>query len=108
MTVRYLLETHAAVWLLEGNDKLSVEARTAIEAEETVAIADITLLEIALLAERGTIQLKPDLGSGLSVFAEKLTVLPLDARLRPTPSASNCRTAPPSIASSRQPRECTD
>ncbi len=79
--IRYLLDTHAAVWLLEGSSKFGDRARTAIEAEETIAIADISLLEIALLAERGKLELKPDLGTGLSAFAEKLLILPLDARI---------------------------
>jgi PIN domain nuclease of toxin-antitoxin system len=79
--MRYLLDTHAAIWLLEGNLKLEAGARSVIEAEEAVAIADISLLEIALLAERGTIALKPDLSTGLAGFAEKLTVLALDPRV---------------------------
>lgn len=79
MKSRYLLDTHAAVWMLEGSDKLGTRARAATEAEEAVAIAGISLLEIALLAKRGAIELKPSLEVGLSAFAEKLVVIPLDA-----------------------------
>lgn len=81
MTFRYLLDTHAAVWLLEGSAKLGTGARAAMDDEEAVAIADISLLEIALLAKRGTIQLKPSLAVGLAAFAEKLVVIPLDAQI---------------------------
>ena len=79
--VRYLLDTHAAVWLLEGNDRLGPGARAAVQGEEELAIAGVSLLEIALLERRGTILLKPNAGAALEAFAEKLTVLPIDARI---------------------------
>ncbi len=79
--IHYLLDTHAAVWLLEGNSNLGVGAQTAIEGEDAIAIASISLLEIALLAERGTLTLKPSLGAGLAAFVAKLEILPLDAQI---------------------------
>ncbi len=81
MTARYLLDTHAAIWLLEGSARLGTDARAAIEEEEAVAIAGISLLEIALLAKRGTVELRPSLDAGLAAFEEKLLVIPLDARV---------------------------
>ena len=81
MTLRYLLDTHAAVWLLEGNEKLGEHAKAALRAEESVAISDITLFEVALLAKRGMILLKPNTAVALEEFATKLHVLPITARI---------------------------
>jgi len=77
----YLLDTHAAIWLLEGNANLGTNARTLLDAQDLVAISDITLLEIAMLAARGVITLKPDVNIGLQTFADKLVVLPITARI---------------------------
>lgn len=81
MPARYLLDTHAALWLLEGSPKLGSAARAALDGAETVAISDLSLLEIALLEARGTIALRPDAASALKAFADRLVVLPLDARI---------------------------
>jgi PIN domain nuclease of toxin-antitoxin system len=81
VTLRYLLDTHAAIWLLEGSPNLGTNALAAIEEEESVALADLSLLEVALLAKRGTIALKPNLETGLAAFTEKLVVVPLDASI---------------------------
>ena len=77
----YLLDTHAAVWLLEGSAKLGKAALEAIRGEESLALSDISLLELALLERRGTISLRPNAAAGLDAFAEKLRVLPIDARI---------------------------
>lgn len=80
--MKYLLDTHAAIWLLEGSDKLGTRARDALAGEDrdSVAISDISLLEIAMLATRGAISLTPTLEAALAAFAAKLTVLPIDWR----------------------------
>ena len=77
----FLLDTHAALWLLEGNPKLGVAARQAIGTEPggSVALSDISLLEIAMLAQRRVIKLKPDLELGLRSIAEQLIILPITA-----------------------------
>lgn len=77
----FLLDTHAALWLLEGSPKLGVAARLAIGAEPggSVALSDISLLEIAMLAQRRVIKLKPDLELGLRSIAEQLIILPITA-----------------------------
>jgi PIN domain nuclease of toxin-antitoxin system len=77
----YLLDTHAAVWLLEGSAKFGPRARAAIERESSVSISDVSLLEIALLSQRGVIVLRPNLSAGLKGFAEKLVVLPINAEI---------------------------
>ena len=77
----FLLDTHAALWLLEGSPKLGVAARQAIGAEPggSVALSDISLLEIAMLAQRRVIKLKPDIELGLRSIAEQLIILPITA-----------------------------
>jgi len=83
VSVKYVLDTHAAIWLLEGNAKLGARARAALEQEEreSVALAGISLLEIAMLAARNVIALTPNAQTGLRVFADKLTVLPIDSSI---------------------------
>jgi PIN domain nuclease of toxin-antitoxin system len=51
-----LADTHAWFWWLRESPKLSSAARHALDAE-TVAVASISLWEIALLANRGRIEL---------------------------------------------------
>jgi PIN domain nuclease of toxin-antitoxin system len=79
----FLLDTHAAVWLLKGSPRLGRGARHAIEAADEVAIASISLLELAMLARRGKVRLVPDLPTALQQVASRLDVLPLDAADRP-------------------------
>ena len=81
--MNYLLDTHAAVWLLEGSSRLGAAAREAIGSEPggSVALSDISLLEIAMLGRRGVINLEPDIESGLESIAQQLMVLPITARI---------------------------
>jgi PIN domain nuclease of toxin-antitoxin system len=81
--VKYLLDTHAAIWLLEGSKKLGKKARHALEAEthDSVAISDISLLETAMLQHRGLITLLPDGRRGIEAFAQHLVVLPIDSKI---------------------------
>ena len=81
--MNYLLDTHAAVWLLEGSSRVGAAAREAIGSEPggSVALSDISLLEIAMLGRRGVINLEPDIESGLESIAQQLMVLPITARI---------------------------
>ncbi len=81
--MNYLLDTHAAIWLLEGSQQLGARARDALAAEkrDSVAISGISLLEISMLATRGAITLAPTIEVALAQFAEKLSVLPINARI---------------------------
>jgi PIN domain nuclease of toxin-antitoxin system len=83
LIVKYLLDTHAAIWLLEGSPKLGVRAKQALaaETEDSVAISDISLLEIAMLESRSVIKLAPDATRGVEAFARHLMVLPIEARV---------------------------
>ncbi len=79
----YLLDTHAAIWLLEGSPRLGTAACEAIGSEPggSVALSDISLLEIAMLERKGVINLRPDLEHGLESIAKQLMVLPITARI---------------------------
>jgi PIN domain nuclease of toxin-antitoxin system len=47
--MNYLLDTHALIWLLEGDENLSKNARQMIENQENVClISSATLWEIAI------------------------------------------------------------
>lgn len=53
-----LLDTHVLVWLVEGDERLSMPARTAIdEAGDQVWISAITPWEIGMLASKGRLRL---------------------------------------------------
>ena len=75
-----LLDTHIAIWLAFEPDKLSKRAREAIRAariEGGLAIAGITLHEMAWLAENGRIETKLSVESFVGQCASKMTVLPI-------------------------------
>jgi PIN domain nuclease of toxin-antitoxin system len=70
--VSLLLDTHIALWWLEGGDRLTAKQRRAAAAaehgNEKLHIADVTLWEIAMLADRGRITLP----QGVAAFLEEL------------------------------------
>lgn len=57
--MRFLLDTHAAIWAAEDDARLGNGARTELERVEPgeAVVADISLLEIAMLAWKGRIGL---------------------------------------------------
>lgn len=58
--MRLLLDTHVLVWLAEGVEDLSPEARSAIDesaADFGLAVSAITFWEVAMLHRRGRIAL---------------------------------------------------
>jgi PIN domain nuclease of toxin-antitoxin system len=75
-----LLDTHIIVWLAFEPDKLSKRATEAIRAarlEGGLAIAGITLLELAWLAEKGRVETTLSVESFVRLCASKMTVLPI-------------------------------
>jgi PIN domain nuclease of toxin-antitoxin system len=75
-----LLDTHIVVWLAFEPDKLSKRAKEAIRAarnEGGLAIAGISLLELAWLAEKGRIETTLSVESFVRLCASKMTVLPI-------------------------------
>jgi PIN domain nuclease of toxin-antitoxin system len=75
-----LLDTHVVIWLAFDPDKLSNRARQAIRAERRqggLAIAGITLVELAWLAEKGRIETALSVESFVRLCASKMTVVPI-------------------------------
>lgn len=58
-----LLDTHVLVWLVEGDERLSIQARAAIDgAGGQVWISAITPWEIGMLASKGRLRLGQEVG----------------------------------------------
>jgi PIN domain nuclease of toxin-antitoxin system len=75
-----LLDTHVVIWLAGEPDKLSKRANESIRAAQLadgLAIAAITLVELAWLAENGRIETKLSVESFVRQCASKMTVLPI-------------------------------
>lgn len=75
-----LLDTHIVIWLAFEPDKLSKRAKQVIRAarvEGGLAIAGITLMELAWLAEKGRVETTLSVESFVRQCASKMTVLPI-------------------------------
>jgi len=79
-----LLDTHVVVWLAFDPSQLSKKARAAIndarQKGEGLAISDITLLELAILSNKGRIRLNISLESFLAEVEARFIVLPITGR----------------------------
>ncbi len=79
-----LVDTHVVVWLAFDQDQISRKGRTAIDNArrngDGLAIADITLLELATLVSKGRIQLDISLESFLQEVEARFVVLPISGR----------------------------
>ena len=79
-----LLDTHALLWLSSDPAKLSSNAKTAIEDarknKEGIAVSDITLLELATMANKGRLRLNMTLESFLQEVEGRFAVLPITGR----------------------------
>jgi PIN domain nuclease of toxin-antitoxin system len=75
-----LLDTHIAIWLAAEPNRLSKRAKDAIRAAHIqggLAIAAITLFELAWLAENGRVETTLSVESFVRLCASKMTVLPI-------------------------------
>jgi PIN domain nuclease of toxin-antitoxin system len=79
-----LLDTHVVLWLKSDSARLSAKAKVTIEEArkhaEGLAISGITLLELAMLAKKGRIQLSISLESMLQEIEAQFVVLPISSR----------------------------
>ena len=79
-----LVDTHVVVWLAFDQNQLSKRARAAIDDArkngDGLAISDITLLELAVLANKGRIHLAISLESFLQEVETRFVVLPISGR----------------------------
>ena len=81
--MKLLLDTHAAVWLLQGDPRLGSAARRALSSgdAEPPYVSDIVLLEISLLVGSGRVVPGVTPPAFLRRFAAELQVLPIDAEI---------------------------
>jgi PIN domain nuclease of toxin-antitoxin system len=79
-----LLDTHVVLWLLGDPDRLSKNAKSAIDHarqhDDGLAICGITLLEIATAYGKGRVSLAMSLESFLQDIEGQFAVLPIGAR----------------------------
>ena len=80
-----LLDTHAVIWLAQDYHRISKAAQAAIEDTRNkdggLAVADITLVEIARLASHGRINLLPDVETVLSEVERRFVILPITSKI---------------------------
>jgi PIN domain nuclease of toxin-antitoxin system len=80
-----LLDTHVVVRLGQDHLRISQAAQAAIEVARKkdlgIAVAGITLVEIALLAGRGRIILKPDAETVLREIERRFIVFPITGKI---------------------------
>jgi PIN domain nuclease of toxin-antitoxin system len=80
-----LLDTHVVLWLALAPDLLSKKARILIEETRQsglgLALSDITLLEIAMIASKGRVKLSTSLETFLSEIERRFIVLPITGRV---------------------------
>jgi PIN domain nuclease of toxin-antitoxin system len=80
-----LLDTHVVIWLAQDYKRISTVARAAIEdarnKDRGLAVADITLVEIAQLARHGRINLIPDVETVLSEVEHRFVILPITSKI---------------------------
>lgn len=81
--MKYLLDTHALLWITEGSPRLSPRVRHLAQSHgaESFALAAITLLEVARLAKNGEIALAPDPQDWLDDVSQRFQVLSLTAAI---------------------------
>ncbi len=77
--MKYLLDTHAVLWVAESSSRLSPRIRSLARshAADPFGVAAISLLEIARKAHVGEITLTPDPATWLDDLAHRFRILPL-------------------------------
>lgn len=81
-----LLDTHAWIWWVHGDERLGRDALRALDelpSDDRPAIADISLWEVATLVARGRLQLEMPLARWLDLAANPQTIriLPISPRV---------------------------
>jgi PIN domain nuclease of toxin-antitoxin system len=82
-SVSCLLDTHAVLWLVEGDERLgnNVRKRLLQAGSERWFLSDLSLLEIAMLVAKGRITLEMSLEEYLEQLSLRFVVLPVDAKI---------------------------
>lgn len=78
--LKWLLDTHAVIWMLLDDPRLGKDARNEIEHAEAgdLVISDMTLLEISMLVEKNKLLIQGSLIAYLTDIAAQFQVLPID------------------------------
>jgi PIN domain nuclease of toxin-antitoxin system len=105
LTLRAVADTHAVIWYIFGDSRLSLTAKEFIEAAaaagDQVGFSSITLAEIVYLTERGRIR-EGTLDRLLSAIEQDVSVLlelPFDRHMQKpcvgstVPRCRSCQTA---------------
>jgi PIN domain nuclease of toxin-antitoxin system len=81
--VSVLLDTHAALWLVQGDARLSATARDRISAldRDEIFISDLMLFELGVLVSKQRVVIAGPLGPFLRDFSSHFRVLPVDAEI---------------------------
>jgi PIN domain nuclease of toxin-antitoxin system len=81
--MKFLLDTHAVLWIAESSPRLSAKVRTLAGKRDAddFAVAAISLLEIARKARTGEIDLAPDPAAWLEDLGHRFRILPLTPRI---------------------------
>lgn len=81
--MKFLLDTHAVLWIAESSPRLSPKVRALANKSdaEDFGVAAITLLEIARKACTGEIDLSPDAPTWLDDLAHRFRILPLTPKI---------------------------
>ena len=81
--MKYLLDTHAVLWIAESSARLSSRVRALARSHEsdTFGVAAISLLEIARKAHDGEISLAPNPAEWLADLGLRFHVWPLTPQI---------------------------
>ena len=84
--MNFLLDTHALVWTAIDPSELTHSTRDLITntPNKGIAVADVTLLEIAILAHKNRIKLHRPLSELLTDLSRIYTILPINAAIAAT------------------------
>lgn len=78
-----LLDTHVVIWLAGDPGQISRTARAAVEQARAsgsgLAICDVTMLELAMLARKGRLRVDTGLESFLDEIESRFRLLPITA-----------------------------
>ncbi len=77
--MKYLLDTHAVLWIAENSSRLSGVVARLVQAHPATdfGVAAITTLEIARLGRAGEVDLKPSPAEWLEDMPHRFSILPL-------------------------------
>ena len=81
--MKYVVDTHALVWFLEGNSRLGVNAKTVLaDSESLLILPAIALAEAIWIVERGrtSIPSVTDLLNAINAD-RRITIYPLDRNI---------------------------